>query len=510
MRRTDHILAFTTTLLRATEARFPQLLATTQNTYTLDTPRKPGVVSLGADEHDREETFTAWLNRLRAEGIQQVSVTYHPFDPRDDMPPHVAAAFAGAPDLLLHVTTARETHAYAIETYFAPQHEITAAQFITLLDSQPNKSLVRARATTLILESNGMNNRSIFPPDETAAYLRSDEGRHVFDYLSSDLVKEIQIECTVHEQPFIIPAALQPLFVKYDNAFSFDNDDREYVYLYPLREVTARELLDLVKAQPFGIAVWEQLNKVLDEYNDPNINTTPEQWEAKFPQMPPEDLERIAHPLCRAICVLCENSHAKPIIPTALSEAFGPDEEEQKRTAARSKDKDRWMLQSTQNPWEYYAFQAIDYPQTEPPTSYAESKAAFTQALKEIQQFAASIQSPFEASFTMAYFILTQPAPASYDNQHAEKLAENMHHANISAAAIDNFRQASWIADLGTTLTWPATKIHSLLALKFADVFGGMGSWNDQVIETEQEKYHQVSSNLFTTLKQHLASTLSS
>jgi hypothetical protein len=510
MRRTDHILAFTTTLLRASNDNFPQLLLTTQNTYTLDTPRKPGVVSLGADEHDREETFTAWLNRLRAEGIQQVNVTYHPFDTRDDMPPHVAAAFAGAPDLLLQITTPRQTHTYAIETYFAPQHEITAAQFITLLDSQQNKSVVWARATTLILESNGMNNRSIFPPDETTAYLQSDEGRHVFDYLSSDLVKEIQIECTVHGQPFIIPAALQPLFVKYDNAF-FDNGDPEYAYLYPLREVTARELLDLVKAQPFGIAVWEQLNKVLEEYNDPNITIiAPEQWEAKFPQMSPEDLEHITHPLCRAICVLCENSHAQPIIPPALSETFGPDEEEQKRAAARSKDKDRWMLQPTQNPWEYYAFQAIDYPQTEPPASYQESKAALTQALLDIQQFAASIQSPFEESFTIAHFILTQPTPATYDNQHAKTLAENMQHANISATAIDNFRQASWIADLGTTLTWPATKIHSLLAIKFADVFGGMGSWNDQQIETDHEKYHQVSSNLFITLKHHLASTLSS
>src|SRR5688572_1343161 len=141
MKRTDHILAFVTTLLRAPEGKFAELLALTQNTYTLDTPRKPGAVSLGANGGDHDETFTAWLQHLRAESIQQVNVTFHELDGRQDMPPHMAAAFAGGQDLLLHVTTSRRHHAYTIDTYFAPQYEITATQFITLLDSQQDPAL---------------------------------------------------------------------------------------------------------------------------------------------------------------------------------------------------------------------------------------------------------------------------------------------------------------------------------------------------------------------------------
>src|SRR6187551_1775692 len=90
MKRTDHILAFTTTLLRAPEADVDRLLATMGNIYSLQEARKPGAVSLGAEEEDTEETFASWLRGLRSDGVQNVHVSYHAFDERD-MPAHMAA-----------------------------------------------------------------------------------------------------------------------------------------------------------------------------------------------------------------------------------------------------------------------------------------------------------------------------------------------------------------------------------------------------------------------------------
>ena len=507
MKRTDHILAFTTTLLRAPEADVDRLLATMGSIYSLQETRKPGAVSLGAEEEDTEETFASWLRGLRRDGVQNVHVSYHAFDERD-MPAHMAAAFAGIPDLLLRVKTARHTHAYALNTYFCPQYELTSLQFITLLDSQPDKAHLWDRAAELILESNGMNNRSVFPPEETPAYLQTAEGGLVFESLASDLIKELQIECTVREQPFVIPEGFQSLFVKYD--YSFFDDDRDYVYLYPLRDVSAQEIIDLVHAQSFGLLIWETLNTTLQEYNDPTVTIVdPEQWENTLRGMSREDLERMVHPLCRSICSLCEATGVKPIIPAALAESFGPDEEEQKRSAARSKDKDRWNLQSTQNPWEHYAFRVVEDAPSFKPAAPAATRKAFIKALEAIHQFAAGIQSPFQEAFGLSLFMLQASLPAGgYDAVHAEELVAQLSAAGFSEQAIENFRQATWVGELCTELGWESSRTQGMLAVKFADVFGGMGSWNDQYIEEDHETFQDVSSELFETLKRYQASLL--
>jgi hypothetical protein len=506
MKRTDHILAFTTTLLRAPAADFDRLLATMSTIYSLQEPRKPGAVSLGAEQDDTEETFASWLQRLRSEQVKEVHVSYHAFDERD-MPAHMATAFAGIPDLLLHVKTARHTHAYALNTYFCPQYELTPRQFISLLDSQPDKAHLWHRAAELILESNGMNNRRVFPPEETPAYLQTAEGLQVFEYLAPDLVKELQIECTVREQPFVIPEDLKALFVKYD--YSFFDDDRDYVYLYPLRDVSAQEIIDLVHAQSFGLLLWETLNTTLQEYDDPAVPiVAPEQWEKTLRSMSREDLERIVHPLCRSICTLCEAAGVKPIIPAALAESFGPDEEEQKRSAARSKDKDRWNLQGTLNPWEHYAFRPVEDAPSFKPTSLAETRKAFLEALKAIRLFAGGIESPFEEAFGLSQFVLQSSSPGRYDDAHIASLVAALSKAGFSEQAIENFRQAIWVGELCTELGWEASRTQGMLAVKFADVFGGMGSWNDQYIEEDHETFQKVSSELFEALKRYLAALL--
>ncbi|MCD9015408.1 hypothetical protein [Parachryseolinea silvisoli] len=507
MKRTDHILALTTTLLRAPEADVDRLLAIVENLYSLQALRKPGAVSIGFEQGDTEEPFTTWLRRLRSEQIQRVHVSYHAFDEREDMPAHMAAAFAGTPDLLLRVKTAQQIHAYALTTYFGPQYELTPQQFITLLDSQADKAHHWDRAAELILESNGMNNHSLFEPEETAEYLLSPEGHHVFEQLAPDLVKELQIECTVRQQPFIIPDDLQSLFVKYD--YSFFDEDREYVYLYPLGDVSAQEVIDLVNAQPFGLLTWETLNASLQEYDPTAAIVEPERWEQKLRAMSDEDLEQIVTPLCRAICTLCEAGGVKPVIPEALSESFGPDEEEQKRAAARSNDKDRWNLQSTQNPWEHYAFRPVENAPAFTAAALADTEKTFVQALEAIHQFATRIDSPFQDLFRINLRLMQMPLPAgSFGVAQVEQLAGQLSQAEFPQEVVESVRLSAWVVAFCTELSWDAARSRGMLAVKFADVFGGMGSWNDQYIEEDHETFQKVSSELFEALKRYLASLL--
>jgi hypothetical protein len=53
-------------------------------------------------------------------------------------------------------------------------------------------------------------------------------------------------------------------------------------------------------------------------------------------------------------------------------------------------------------------------------------------------------------------------------------------------------------------------KLRGVLACTVADVFGGMGSWNDQPFDTpeDQERYAQVSGRLFRALRAFSTATL--
>jgi hypothetical protein len=53
-------------------------------------------------------------------------------------------------------------------------------------------------------------------------------------------------------------------------------------------------------------------------------------------------------------------------------------------------------------------------------------------------------------------------------------------------------------------------KLRGVLACAVADVFGGMGSWNDQPFDTQeaQERYEQISRRFFRALRGFIEATL--
>ncbi|RYY56275.1 MAG: hypothetical protein EOO05_18895, partial [Chitinophagaceae bacterium] len=201
MKRADHILALTAAVLES----MPGALAHIAGSYVVDEIRKPGMVSLGASDGKQEQSFSSWIANLSNEKINSFRFTAYQYND-ERLPARIAAGFAGPSDLVLEVTTGVAVRTYILRVFHAPANELTTSQFITLLNSQPDPALVWARATTLILESNGLNQRRVFPGDETPAYLATDEGRAVFAYLAGELVREIQIESTVFDKVFAVKA----------------------------------------------------------------------------------------------------------------------------------------------------------------------------------------------------------------------------------------------------------------------------------------------------------------
>lgn len=500
MKRSDHILILTRALLGSSENNFRNTLAVVKGIYELAESRTPNAVSVGIIT-THEQGLDSGVINLRNGHIQEIKFFYAAIE--QNLEPHIAAAFAGSPDLLMQVKTEKGLHTFRLETYFSPAYQINPQQFILVLNAQPNRQLAWKRVSELVLESNRSNDRRLFDPTEIVPYLESPEGKNVFEFLAADLLKEVQIECSIHNQPFIIPAPQQSLFIKYP-PLGFD-DDREYVYLYPLRDVSAEEILNLAEAQSFEPEVWNELNKTLDEWQDETMKSMPvAQWKGKIMSYDNEMLQRIVSPVCRSICKLCEERKLKPVIPGKLIAAFGPNEEDQKRAAARSKgEKDRWSLQPTEQPWEYYAFRELDYG-IDIQGSAEQAQPVFINALKDIRDFARNIQSPFEEAFSLALFMITDAKDLV-----PERLELQLKASGFSERAVEVLKDQFWIAEQFQDLGFTASEIKGMMAISLADVFGGMGSWNDQYVEGDQERYQVVSARMFPALKDYFASVIS-
>ena len=512
MTRTDHIQVLTSAALLATRDQILPLFSIFEKNYVLNELRKPNYVSLGARENGDEETFAGWINRLRSEDVLKVKL-FNSSSQDHALQAHILAAFAGPSDLLLEITTKSHIRTFVLNSFSSSQHEITPEQFILLLDSQPNKEIAWSRAATLILESNSLNKLGAFPPVQAPAYLITEEGRKVFEYLAVDLIREVQIESTIHESKFIIPEAIQDVFKKYEDMPSFP-DDIDHVYLNPSGDVSAGDILLLVESQLFEEKlIWERLNASLTEYAYANMTPVPvDQWREKIEKMEYALLQKVVNPICRSICTLCEEQHKNRVIPKELSNKFGPDDLEHKRASVRSRTaNDRWVLESTKQRWEYYAFEQIkEGPQMDILTADMARKK-FIEALEAIKIFAAKIESSFEESFNLSLYLLkTQQPGEKYNEEHFELLAANLHTAGFSEHAVGKLREAQWIGELFKMSGWRKEDIDGMLAIALADVFGGMGSWNDQQTEQDYEKYQEISATLHSALRNYFASLLSS
>ncbi|MFY0522536.1 hypothetical protein ACN28I_04770 [Archangium gephyra] len=84
-----------------------------------------------------------------------------------------------------------------------------------------------------------------------------------------------------------------------------------------------------------------------------------------------------------------------------------------------------------------------------------------------------------------------------------DALQETLKAAGFSARAGEVFgRKADAVSDFEPCHP-SEEKLRGLVACAVADVFGGMGSWNDQAFDTEEAhaRYEQVSARLFSALR---------
>ncbi len=511
MRRSDYILTLAAGFLTAPEPKLDDLYRHFAQRFELANLAKPGFVSLGGESAGQRRNFTDWITSLRNEQVLAVHFLEYPHN-HEELPAHIAAAFSGVQELVMQVETAKGPETFFLATFRSPSYELNTAQLIALINQQKNPTSLWNRIHELLQESNSLNNRSAIARENIQEYLLSREGAEVLEYMLDKLTSEVQVECLVEEVEFNIQG-FETLF--YKSEFSFGDSGREYVYLYPVEEVSSTQLLELANAQPFYNELWDAVSKKTTEYGYTDLPVfKTEEWEEKLPSLTPEQLQSIAGIVCRVICEFCEEKSLKPIIPKELKEFFGPDELENKRIQARSRISDvQWYLQSIREPWEMYIFQAIPSLPTKGKTfSLEESSRQLSDALSEITAFAQTINSPFAEAFSLSHYFLTGPIPeGSFDEEHLTLILQALEEKGFSERARENFKNSFYFSEELLMLGWSVKALYGFFAHKLANVFGGMGSWNDSYMESEadQEKFYNVSETTFKFLNIHFATLLS-
>ncbi|RYG06510.1 MAG: hypothetical protein EOO02_00325 [Chitinophagaceae bacterium] len=531
MTRTDHIIALVSATLTADEQFFAPALAKLSSLYEINEPRKVNLVSLGAasGESSATEPLAAWIQRLRDEKVSSVQCINYA-STNGKMPAHIAASFAGTITMIIEISSQKSHGSYILRSQYSPRFGLNPEKFIELINAQTDPALAWARVTQLLLESNRLNQKTIFPEVETADYLVTAEGRQVFEYMVDNILKETQIELAINGFELVIPASLQPFFTKYDTP-SFFKSDKEYVYLYPEQEVNFEQLQQIIKANAFGDRLWQALNDQLAQYNDEEFQQLEAgAWPDALKGMDTEKLNRIAHTVCRSICVLCEEDSLKPKIPENLAAYFGPDETNQKRAALRSKiDDSGWHLANNTQSWEYNEFYKISDAVGGSQPSSEETRPEFLRALKDIYRFATRSGSMFQEAFGLSLFVLGKldefnieesdvKSPGGKDGKTpAGKFDLNDLNANdrllksagFSERAIENLKAAAWIVNEFRSIGWSEDRLRDQLAMNISNVFGGMGSWNDQYFEKDQPEYDAVTAAFYEAFRSQFAAVLS-
>jgi len=516
MKRNDYIKLLVSGLLQVHEAQFQILADFIATRFEIKELYKPKLISLGGiGPNSRLLGLIDWVLALRSEQVKSVTA-FHGSYSEVPLEAHLAAAFAGIEDMILNVQTGAGNYFYILKVQYSPRNQMTPQQLVLLVNRQQDPKAQWKSLETVVQKSNELNDRPRIAEGSLASYIISPEGMESFDWHSGDFIKELQLHAIVNHQEFIIPETLKHLL--HQSSFSFGDEGKVYTYLYPVDEVSGEELRQLIAAQPFEDEVWEKMIKYNKDYDSDRLPSyaTIQEWKENSTKLSGDELTSAVSVGCRAICECCDAQGLKPVIPELLKQKIGPDEEEAKRTEGRSKlEHSEWFLSANNEPWEVNLLQPVYYETSLPATdSYAASRKAFQEAISPVEAFATKQQSNFAEAFALAKYLVSDAVPSgSFDEAHKERIIQELKAAPLqfSERAIENFSNVFYFSEELLLMNWEPSRIFALMAISLADVFGGMGSWNDVYYEAEEDnaKHQQLSSELYSAMRNYFASLIS-
>ncbi len=446
---------------------------------------------------------------------------------------HMMAGFLGGRPCSLAVTTARGSNIYDAGTVSSPRHAMSLAAFADLINSQPDPTFFWERILADINQFHRCNDLKEVETHELGIFLASAAGAHAWEWIGSDLMREVQVEALTFGIDFVVPER----FADQLEAVEPWHENIPWVPLsaYDDDEVTGANLRDLVLAQDFSETIWQQcstydpLSAALDDEDSAALDDEHDEHEeddegdendddeddmAPFPRLEaqawPAYLGRLDEAgatglidvLLSLISRECEARGCDPVIPENLADIFGPDEEDRRRTGFRMRLQQDlgWRLAPQATRWIMYVFD--EFPSSGNASTWMDGKERqrFTAALDAIAAFANKIDSPFAPAFNLAKRM------SAYATDDTTVFPQDL--AKWSAAHHPDVRVLEMIEPFAR-FGWQARRVFGLAAVSAADVFGAMGSWNDQSFQGDlNHEFETVSSALYAATNAYSAALL--
>lgn len=512
MNWTDYLLTLTTSVLNTKEESVRNnKLNYFKNIASFDTLRMPKTASVGAcSDNGAELPFTNWIQLLISENIKSIKVAnFNEANKR--MPDHIMAAFAGGNEHLLQIVTDKKCRTYVLKITHGPSHLMTFAHVVELIDAQALKQVIWDRVIALINDSNGMNNKPIIAPNDMRRALIEGNPNEIPDYLLSDIIAEIQVECAAFDTPFVVPQNFGSFLYQMQDDF-FGDGNAQPIFLLTKQQFTASELLSLIEAQLFPDQVWQKYEDDLKLYEE---SISPllidKQFDAYVHSLNADELNTFSYTITTVICFVCEQNKTMPIIPSHLKDHF-ESEVEHKRAQARSAA-GRWYLKPNEENWTMYFFELLSTEQDVALSTFENDGVAnFIAALAQTEAFATKIQSSFVEAFRLAHFFMTAELPnGNFDAEHKAAIIALLTKTGFSERALEVVNNKAFYLEEFHKMGFERNKVYHLFAIDIADVFGGMGSWNDEYItnDADYEAHNRLSAQLYAALKQLFIATLS-
>lgn len=427
---------------------------------------------------------------------------------------HRMAGFLGGRPCMLHVRHAGGWDSYSAGTISNAAHAMTVAQFADLINAQANPEFCWQFILTEINSFHRCNGIVEVDPDQLADFLLSDAGALAWNFMGDQIMREIQVEALIYGEPFMIPDHFADLVEKViplhdvDPYIPLDANDEE--------EVSGMHLYQLITAQAFHAEIWRQcadprqlaatLGDDFDLTAFPHINAG--RWGHYLQGLDAIDAALVRDEVLALIRLECERRGCEVLTPASLEDVFGPDEEERRRLSfrARLQHDMGWYLKSHPAPWLMFVFDEdgdnVEARDEAAAIINVEHQQRFEAALEAIGAFAVKVQSPFAVHFQLAKSLAAEArADAPFDRVGYERICASHN--------VPDYLTGTELVDLFAAFGWHSRRVLGLAAVSAADVFGAMGSWNDQPFDGDDAtQFEAVSSQLFCAMNGYLASLL--
>jgi hypothetical protein len=506
MKGDDFLLAMTASLLARGETDFLDALARWGRAYALERPREPKMRSLGARLVDgRELGLAAWLREARAGAARSVRVAEGKAVEIPGLPAFQAAGFAGTGRSLLAVADGPRRGVYAFVTEFCPSTAMTPAAFVRWIDRQDPRAMLWTKLSAEIDNFQKMNGRTGATPETVRALAGSAEGQVFLDNLGMNILPLIQSS--------LKRVGAEPEFAEGERELFETSDPDEFQrglmgdgggpfipseeQLQIRDEFSAAEFVGLVDAQEARVALWKALGETLASLLGRPVEEIGEPA-AALRALPAEESRMYVNSLLsaaqRAALVA-----GKPLrVPDALRARVATEYDflDAEQRAGYVPARERLQFASNRVPWEFYALVEIPGVPLPPAEPLAAARAAWRESLGVAERLARRLESPYAEAFRLAAYALDH---AGADDAALGKagFAENARRVWADESAL--------IDELGL----PQEQHRALLSVSIGDVFGGMGSWNDQAPGGEdEEEFARVSTDLLARLRTMYAAAL--